>query len=65
MAGSIFNVKTFTAAVCLPLSAAIIGTSFRYIYFVNPEFGISDSQIYVEINITLNWFKLFTLFALL
>ena len=33
MTGSIFNVKTFTAAVCLPLSAAIIGTSFRYIEF--------------------------------
>lgn len=47
MAGSIFNVKTFTAAVCLPLSAAIIGTSFSRAAFTSLEryYGISTGEL--------------------
>ena len=50
MAGSIFNVKTFTAAVCLPLSAAIIGTSFRYFDFNLPS-PVLESVMHISISL--------------
>ena len=47
MKSSIYNVRTFTIAFCLPLSAAIVGTSFSRSAFTTLEryFGLATKEL--------------------